>query len=52
MKYLYKKILREIAQMFVMAREKKELILKKKNYAVLLLNIMVLAMINVHQKQK
>ena len=48
MKYLYKKILREIAQMFVMA----QLILKKKNYAVLLLNIMVLAMINVHQKQK
>ena len=52
MKYLKKKILKEIVQKIVMVKDIKELVFQKKNYVVLMLNITEVAMINAHQEQK
>ena len=52
MKYLKKKILKEIVQKIVMVKDIKELVFQKKNYVVLMLNITEVTMINAHQEQK
>ena len=51
-KYLKKKILREIVQIIAMVQIKKEPMFPINYYVVLKLNIMEIAMINVHQEQK